>query len=128
MAVPVIRTVYALRVARVQGPERKLERLPRPRYEDQVNVIAHQAISEDFELVRLSVLVQQAQVGEMISVGKEYAAAPIAALGHVMRDAGQYKAGSSWHPHTLGKGRGDGGPIICRIHGLKGTHPFIVGR
>jgi hypothetical protein len=48
-------------------------------------------------MMLLSVTGQQLQIGLSILIIKEYRCAVVAALGDVMRVAGCYDAGYSWH-------------------------------
>ncbi len=67
------------------------------RYDDQMDVVRHQAICQDFDGLPFCVGTQQREVGVPVRVAEEYRAAAIAPLGHVMRDPGDDNARNAGH-------------------------------
>ena len=60
-------------------------------------MIRHQAIRDDLDRMACDGFAQEAQVLVAIGVLEEHVATMIAALGDVVRDAGEHEARLSWH-------------------------------
>ncbi len=67
---------------------------------DEVVVIGHEAIAEDFELVFGGVLGEEAEEEVAVAVGVEDLLAGVAALGEVVREAGDDDAWAAGHTFT----------------------------
>jgi hypothetical protein len=62
-----------------------------------MNMVAHQAINPDLDMMLLSATCQQLQIGQSVLIIKKYRCAVVAALRDMMWVAGCYDAGYSWH-------------------------------
>jgi hypothetical protein len=58
-----------------------------------VDVVGHQAIGQNLNLIFAGVLTQPIQIGVTIFIGKEHRVATVTALRDVMWDLGEYGAG-----------------------------------
>ena len=70
-------------------------------HEDKVDVIVHQAPGEAFHPRFRAALAQEINVEQAVLVGEEDRLPAIAALGDVMRDAGDDDAGEAGHSGRL---------------------------
>lgn len=101
MALPFMGTVQALRVAQVQAPECKMQRVPGRRNQHQMNVIRHQAVGQNVDPVLGGVLAQPGQVDPVISVREKHTAASVAALSYVMGNARENVSCDTRHGRKL---------------------------
>lgn len=67
------------------------------RYQDEMHVIGHQAPIPHGDVRRAAMLGEQVAIERVIGVGEEGARAAVAALGDVMRQAGNDDAGKAGH-------------------------------
>ena len=67
------------------------------RYDDQMDMVGHQAIAREREVVALRVFLKELPVDEAVGIGFEYYLACVASLGHVMRRIDRDDAGESGH-------------------------------
>jgi hypothetical protein len=70
-------------------------------HHDEVHVIRHQAIRDDFHRVLGRVLLKQAQIGRVVTRCEKHALAMIAPLGDVMRYAREKNACAPRHGREL---------------------------
>src|SRR4029077_538245 len=89
--------VQGQRIFGVRLAERARERIIVLRYDDQMHMVGHQAVTGDVGTVTASVSDQQGEVEAAIVRGVEYLLAIIAALSHVMRQAGNDDASTAGH-------------------------------
>jgi len=76
------------------------------RYGNEVNVVRHQAKSEDAQGVELGVFPEQVEIEETQGIAFEDVLAAVAALGEVVREAGRDHAGETGHAvEEVGGGR-----------------------
>ena len=68
---------------------------------DQVDMVGRQAVAEDAEGVLAALAVEGLEVEEAVGVGAEDGLAVVAALGDVVRGAGQDAAFFAGHPRSL---------------------------
>lgn len=71
-----------------------------------VNMIGHQAVGPDLDIGPARGIGQQIEVERIVTLLKERPLAPVAALGDVVRNAGQHKAGQTDHCRRLLEGGG----------------------
>jgi hypothetical protein len=96
-------------------PERAGQRFFRGGNYYKVNMVGHQAVSQDGNLVVRGVFAQQGEVGLVIGVGEKYLSAVISALCHVMRQSGADEAGGSGHGRSVAKRSAHHGSGIGRV-------------
>jgi hypothetical protein len=82
-----------LGVAHVQRPEHALQAIVGGRHGNQVDVVAHQAISQHLNLVLVCILLEPRKIREAVIIAKKDRRAPIAALRYMMRQTGKYGSG-----------------------------------
>ena len=68
MAAPTLRSIDALGIAHVQRPEDLSQAIVRCGYGDEMNVVGHQAVGDNFHPVLLAILRQPAEVGLAVVV------------------------------------------------------------
>lgn len=94
-------------VATVSLAERRAQPVGGFGDEDEVDVIVHQAPAEAGDVRRLAAIGDEGEIGAAIVVGEEHREAAIAALRHMMRDAGDDDAGETGHARGVaGEGMG----------------------
>ncbi len=98
---PLRYSIETLGIAHVQGFDHELRALLSRRDGDELNVVGHQAIGENLNLVRLGVLLQLTQIGKPIFIDKEDIFAAIDPLGDVMAYVGADGPGKSRHRQNL---------------------------
>jgi hypothetical protein len=64
---------------------------------DYMHVIGHKTVGEHVESTLGGVVAKQTQVSAIVRPNEEDVLAAIAALGDVMRDAGNYDSRHAWH-------------------------------
>jgi hypothetical protein len=67
------------------------------RHCDEVNVIGHQAVPKQAEIVKLRVLPKEIEKGEAVGVGREDHLARVPSLRHVMSDIEHSDTGQASH-------------------------------
>jgi hypothetical protein len=77
--------------------EQRVKARGRRGYCDQVNVIQHQAIRNDLDVVLCGPFAKQSKVRVLISRTKEHLLAVVAPLRDVVRQSGKYESCASWH-------------------------------
>jgi len=77
----------------VHGRQRTAQRVRVGRDEDQMHMVGHQHPGPDLNGGRRGVLGQQVPIEPVVVVAKEGLRATVAALGDVVRDAGEHRAG-----------------------------------
>jgi len=85
----------------MQGLQRALQAVVARGDGDQVDVVGHQAIGEDRDVMVVAVGLQPIEIDAATGVGEENALAAVAALGHVMRQAGKDSAGDAGHQRSI---------------------------
>jgi hypothetical protein len=87
------------------APVKIAEGPPQPvriaRHQDDVNMVGHQAIGPDLGLRAPRCIGQQIEIDRIIAVLEKGPLAPIAALGHMMRNAGHHEARKAGHVARL---------------------------
>ena len=78
-------------------PEAKRQRFRDSRNRDQVDVIGHQAPSEDADIIPPGVVAKYLKIADSVLIGEEDVLPIVAALGYVMSDAGKHESRSAWH-------------------------------
>ena len=78
---------------------------PSRRGGDEMDVVVHQAVAEQLQPEALRLRRQQFEVHPPIVVHEEHVLPVIAALGDMVRNAGDNDAGNSWHRPILPRGR-----------------------
>ena len=69
--------------------------------EDQVDVIGHQAIGPDLNAAPADLFGEQVTINLLVAVLEEDRLAPIAPLGHMVRQSGNDHAGEASHPRPI---------------------------
>ena len=72
------------------------------RHHDHVDVVGHQAIAPHLRAAPLGCLRQKIAVECIVSLLEKRLRPPIAALGHVVGDAGEDNTGKASHPRSMG--------------------------
>ena len=72
------------------------------RHHDHVDVVGHQAIAPHLRAAPLGRLRQKIAVERVVRLLEKRLRPPIAALGHVVGDAGEDKTGKASHPRSMG--------------------------
>jgi hypothetical protein len=93
--------VEVLGVAHMKRLERSMQTFWRGWHQDEMDVVRHQAISQDHDLVLRSVFAHPLQVDPVVPIGKEDLLASIAALSDVVRNVLDYDAWLPRHRATL---------------------------
>ena len=93
MAAAAMEAIYVLSIAKVRFADSLCQRIlcVRDRYD--VNMIAHQAIADQFQSVLVRLLFQQFQIYLSIIVNKEHVLAVVAALRDMMCKSDRYCSG-----------------------------------
>ena len=65
--------------------------------DDQVKMIAHQAVCENLQTVLVGIVLQEFQIAPTVFTSEEHVLPPITALRDMMRDSGNYRSGYPWH-------------------------------
>jgi hypothetical protein len=74
------------------------QRLFTARHRDHVDMIGHEAVAENLEVMVLGIFLQQLQVYPAVRWGKEHVTLTVAALCNMMRTSGYDDPRKSWHP------------------------------
>ena len=82
--------------------ERPAQRLRAIRDEDEMDVVGHQAIGPDGDALLAALARQEVAIEFVVLVGEKHPLAPIAALRHMMRKAGDNEAGDAGHAGARG--------------------------
>ncbi len=105
VSTPVLAAVQFERILRVGLPDGEGERILALGNGDQVNVIRHQAPSENTDAVTLRLEMQELQIEGTVVIGKEDVLPVIAALGNVVGCSGKNESGSAGHAYEWGEVR-----------------------
>jgi hypothetical protein len=70
-------------------------------YDNQVHVIRHQAVREDFEAMELGMCVEEAQVRLWIALCQKDALPVVSTLCYMVGNARKYDSAPSWHGRTV---------------------------
>ena len=97
MALPILRAVDALGIAHMQRLKNTLQAIAAGRNSNQMDVVGHEAIGKDFNIMPIAILSQPSQVRFTVFVREEDVFPPISTLGNVVRDTCEYGSGSSGH-------------------------------
>jgi len=85
--------VDSLGIPHVQGLQCAMQSVIRIRGHHQVNVIGHQAIGQNVNVIPLTVFLQPLQIGLSIFIREEHILAAIASLRDVMRNSSKHRSG-----------------------------------
>lgn len=84
-------------VAAVDSGERPAQTIRVRRHEDEMDMVGHQHPGPDFDARRGAMVAQQITVERVIGIIKEGLGAPVAALRHMVRQAGKNRSGETRH-------------------------------
>ncbi len=84
------------------------------RYDDEVDVVVHEAVADQFDLILLQIFGEQFEIDGPVVVREEDDLAMIAPLGHMVHPTGNYDTGSARH-HTYRFATGRSISIECTI-------------
>ncbi len=101
MSAPAVFAVHAPGVLHVSSTERLGHRILPLGNDDQVNVVRHEAICPHGKRLLPGMAVEESQVNIAVLVGEEDGGAAIAAMGDVIRQAGNHDSGDSGHAFLL---------------------------
>jgi hypothetical protein len=85
MPIPSVLAINSLRVSHVKWPENFMKTFFCKRNCHQVHMVSHQAISQDFNLMFVSVLFKPSEIAEAILVIKKHSLTPISTLSDMVR-------------------------------------------
>jgi len=85
------------RVAEVRGTNHIGEGIFSGRYSDDMDVVGHQAIAEDTHAVAGRFFSQEREVLDIVVILEEHLLFFVSPLCDVVRNSGDYYAGSPWH-------------------------------
>jgi hypothetical protein len=97
MSAAVLVAVLFPRVLRVRLTERERQRFRASWNRDEMNVIGHQAPSEDTDVLAARVFVKHLEVADSVLFGEENVLPIVAALRNVMRHARDHETRSAGH-------------------------------
>jgi len=98
---PSVPAIDVLGIAHVQRLENPLQPVFVRRYRDEMNMICHQALSQDIGSILVAVLRKEIQVSVTILVKEDYLLPAVASLSNMMWYPSEYLACDSWHHGTL---------------------------
>jgi hypothetical protein len=88
-----MKTIDVLRITKVRPADGLGQSVLCVRDRDQVNVIAHQAITHHFQALFVHLLFQQLQINAAVVIHKEHILAVVAALRDMMGEPDRYGSG-----------------------------------
>ena len=101
MAAAFVAAVGVLGVKEVGSAQSASQRIGRAGDGDEVNMVAHQAITEDVKVVLAALVAQEFEVDAPVLIVQEHILAVIAALGDVVGDTGDNNTCDSGHERVL---------------------------
>jgi hypothetical protein len=91
------RAIHRLCIFRLRPSQGLRERVLPFRHSDQVNVVVHQAIAQDFRAVPIGVAGEKAEIETSVRSRIEHILAIVPPLCDVVRNAGYHYARATWH-------------------------------
>jgi hypothetical protein len=101
VATAAVAAVEALGVVGLGALERQSQGVGVLGYDNQVNMVGHQTVTQHAQAIALLVLGQSGQVETPVIVDKENVLAIVASLRDVVRDARRHHAGLSGHGREI---------------------------
>ena len=105
MSAAPVQPVDILSIQKVRPPNGLGKRVALPRNRHQVDVIRHQAIREDIQLIRPALIAEDAKIRPVIVVHEEHVLAIVASLDDMVRDICDDDSSDPWHTPRLPCGR-----------------------
>jgi len=93
VAAPAMEAVDILRIAKVRSADGPGQRILLVRDSDDMDMIAHQAIADQFQRVFVRLFFQQLQINPAIIIHEEHILAVVPALGDMMGESNCYCSG-----------------------------------
>jgi hypothetical protein len=120
VSAPAVFQVEIARIVGVRAPHDASQGTGAVGHGDQVDVIAHQAVGPDAQVVAFRVAAEQVEIELAIQVSCENVLAGVAALGHLMRQAGDDNPRDSRHSKEVPRRGGNLRKSVfeCTVPGL----------